>query len=523
MSNPRGFAVATLLTLSGLFLPPLLGQEPPKAGTPSEPKWPHAFELASGEQTGFGFVAGTPGPIVVTVQWTGVPLIISLAKPGGGSIDQQGTGLATLKYSASAEDVRKGQLWNVSIRLAQEAPKPSVGTTPKLIDRPTRMDLKTLAKGSVTVQHPAGDLNRVQAEVKARAGQAPPQKPQVGLLPQVDQLALRQSEHQQQQVARQAKLLEQVRPKLSVEAYQKLSRDMASSATVVAKPGPDSSKGGAPAALMAPVQKGTPAAAASGGAVQGVQPLAGKATPPPPPPPPPQRGAQGGTAGTIPPPPPPPPQSPPVITALSVSVGQPGDPVLISGSGFSTVPGEVHLLVANGRDIRATATLWTDTQIVAVVPSADGIPAYNGQLYVSRGGARSTLVPFRFSPATEFRTLGMSTDKSISLEGLPPFIQLDKGYVFHPGDWWAFGAKGEDQFYLYAKLKNGWVVDSACLTDRNGLAITRLGRADAFISELRQGTDSPYLKVHWWRDGGDNGVGYVPHIVISGPKGVPHQ
>jgi hypothetical protein len=519
MSNPRGFAVATLLTLSWLVLPPLLGQEPPKAGTPAEPKWPHAFELASGEQTGFGFVAGTPGPIVVTVQWTGVPLVISLAKPGGGTIDQQGTGLATLRYNASAEDVKRGQLWTVSIRLAQEAPKPSGATTPKRIDRPTHLDLKPLAKGTVTVQHPAGDLNRVQAEVKARAGQAQPQKAQVGALPPVDQLALRQAEHQQQQVTRQAKLLEQVRPKLSVEAFQKLSRDLASSAMVVAKPGPDATKGGSvPSTLLAPVQKGTPAASASGGTTQGVQPLAGKTTTPPPPPPP-----RSGAGSTIPPPPPPPPQSPPVVSALSISVGQPGDPVLISGVGFSTIPGEVHVLVANGRDIRATATLWSDTQIVAVVPSADGIPAYNGQLYVSRRGVRSTLVPFRFSPATEFRTLGMATDKSISLEGLPPFIQVDKGYVLHPGDWWAFGAKGDDQFYLYAKLKNGWVVDSACLTDRNGLAITRLGRADAYISELRQGTDSPYLKVHWWRDGGDNGVGYVPHIVISGPKGVPHQ
>jgi hypothetical protein len=510
MSNPRGFAIASLLTLSGLFLPQALGQEPPKSGTPAEPKWPHAFELGAGEQTGFGFVAGTPGPIVITVQWTGVPLIISLAKPGGGSVDQQGAGLATLRYNASAEDVKKGQVWTVSIRLAQEAPKTNGGTTPNLIDRPTRMELKALAKGSVTVQHPTGDLNRAQAEVKARAGQVQPPKPQAALLPQMDQLALRQSVHHQQQVARQAKLLEQVRPKLSAEAYQKLSRDMTSAAAVGGKLGTDFAKGGdAPAALMAPVQKGTVAAPAPGGTNQGVKPPAGKPIPPPP-------------SSPHPPPPPPQNQTPPVITALSVSVGQPGDPVLVSGVGFSTVPGEVHLLVANGRDVRATATLWSDTQIVAVVPSADGIPAYNGQLYVSRGGVKSTLVPFRFSPATEFRTLGMATDKSISLEGLPPFIQVDKGYVLHPGDWWAFGAKGEDQFYLYAKLKNGWVVDSAYLTDRNGLAITRLGRADAYISELRQGTDSPYLKVHWWRDGGDNGVGYVPHIVISGPKGVPH-
>ena len=262
--------------------------------------------------------------------------------------------------------------------------------------------------------------------------------------------------------------------------------------------------------------------AGSGGKV-----VAGKGVPPPP------RSAQGGADGSIPPPPPPPPppsqtqpqnQTPPVITALSVSAGQPGDPLLISGSGFSNDPGEVHFLVANGREITATVNVWSDTQVVTVVPEVDGIPAYNGQLYVKRGATKSTLVPFRFNPATEFRTMGMAVDRSISLEGLDPYVQPELGYVLHPGDWWAFGAKGNDQFYLYARLKNGWTVDSAYLTDRSARgAITRMGRADAYIVELRQGTDSPYLNVRWWRDGGDTGVGYAPHIVISGPKGVPHQ
>jgi hypothetical protein len=492
MSRSTGVVAGSLVALSLLCWQPLHGQASGKAGTPSEPKWPQAFELSTGEQTGFGFVAGVPGPIVVTVQWTGVPLVVSLAKPGGGSIDQPGTGMATLKYNATAEDVKKGLLWSVSIRIAQEAPKPAGGTGPKVIDKPTRIDAKVLAKGSVVVQHPAGDMKRVQAELKARADQAQAQqKPQLAAAPQADPLALRRAEHQKQQAARQAKLLEQVRPKIPVEAYQKLSRDItASTLPAAAQKGTVLTK--APAGLPT-TQTGTKMAPQ----IRTVQP--------------------GGDNA------PPPPQSPPVVTSLSVPAGQPGDPLLIGGTGFSSETGEVHVLVANGRDVPATVTVWTDTQIVAVVPDADGIPPYNGQVYVKRGTAKSTLLPFRFIPATEFRTLGMSTDRSISLEGLEPYVQVDKGYVFHPGDWLSFGAKGNDLFYLYARLKNGWSVDSAYLTDRNGQAITRRGHADAYIAELRQGTDSPYLNVRWWRDGGDNGVGYVPHIVISGPKGVPHQ
>jgi hypothetical protein len=499
------------MALSLLSVPPLLGQAPAKSGIPSEPKWPHAFELGAGEQTGFSFVVGAPGPIVVTVQWTGVPLLVSLAKPGGGAIEQQGTGLTTLKYNATAEDVKKGLLWQVSLRLAQEAPKPAGGLGPKLIDKPTRIDTRMLVKGSVAVQHPAGDMKRAQAEVKARTeqAQAQAQKPQAAATPPVDHLALRRAEHQKQQVARQAKLLEQVRPKLPVETYQKLYEVIA--APVAAQPG-IMGLGGTQTVMNATAQRGPVLAKASAAADPGAKGIPGKGVPKL------RTAAVGAAGGAL-----PPTQPPPVVTSLSVSAGQPGDPLLIGGSGFSGDPGEVHFLVANGRDVPATVTFWADTQVVAVVPEVDGIPAYNGQLYVKRGTSKSILIPFRFNPATEYRTMGMATDKAISLEGLEPFVYPEKGYVYHPGEWWAFGAKGNDLFYLYARLKNGWTVDSAYLTDRNGQAITRLGRADAYIVELRQGTDSPYLNVRWWRDGGDNGVGYVPHIVISGPKGLPHQ
>lgn len=74
----------------------------------------------------------------------------------------------------------------------------------------------------------------------------------------------------------------------------------------------------------------------------------------------------------------------PVIASLSISSGQPADPVLITGSAFSATPGEVHFIVANGRDVTAPVSSWTDTQVFAAVPDVSGIPGFNGLVYISR-------------------------------------------------------------------------------------------------------------------------------------------
>ena len=461
---------------------PKTSQPAQAAAQPVEPAWPQPFELGPGEQTGFAFVVGNPGLIVVNVRWTGVPLTATLAKPGGVFIYQQGNGSMTLQHNATVDDVKKGVLWGVSIRPTQVVPKSAAGTGIAVIEKPVKIDTRGLAKGTVNVQHPPGDMNLAQAELKARTVKAQALKPtsQAVATATVNVLAQRQAALQKQQTARQAALLEQVRSKISVPAYQEMSQRIAS---------------GTAASGVPLKQKTGVAVRATGTSAQADVSSAGSNAP--------------ATIATD-----------PVITALSVTSGQPGDPVLIEGSGFSNIPGEVHFIVANGRDVVAPVTIWSDTQIFAAVPEVSGIQAFNGLVSVKRGTSTSKLVPFRFIPSIECIILNVIPINDQILQNADPAGY----YVRHPGPGWAFflGARGDDTFFSNTRLKNGWTLQAVYLTDYgNYSGIKVSGAADAYVSESSPGTDSLYAKVHWWIDA-DAWVLYTPIFEISGPKGVPY-
>jgi hypothetical protein len=522
-----GGGVGTMKSATSVPVKPLPAVSPPTAaskpaGAPvnvpsAEPKWPQPFELGAGERTGFGFVAGKPGPIVVNVQWTGVPLTVSLAKPGGGTVDRQGNGSVTLQYNATADDVQRGMIWGISIRPAQESPKQAGGSGIAVFDRPIKQDIRILAKGSVSVQHPPGDMKLAQAELNARAAQAKAAqaRPQQTNAAQANILTQRQTALQKQNTARQAALLEQVRQKIPVQAYQQASQRIAIGGT----PGAVSSQSSAiTAAPGIPVERGTGIAIGgkSFGAVSTANSIGTSS----------QALSDAGSnppATTV---------ADPAIASLSAYSGQPGDPVLITGSNFSNDPGEVHFIVANGMDVKAQPTAWNDTQIFTSVPDVSGIQGFSGLLYVQRGTDKSKMVTFQFVPATEFRKLGPTPDSRFkrpweTMKCYENNVYCTDSYGISHDLGILFGGRGDDEFFEVTRLKNGWQVDSAYLTsgqssltyDKRGVII--ISPADVFISEFRQGTDSPYLKVHWWMDAGGF-VAYSPRVVIKGPKGVPH-
>jgi hypothetical protein len=218
--------------------------------------------------------------------------------------------------------------------------------------------------------------------------------------------------------------------------------------------------------------------------------------------------------------------SDPIIATLSITAGQPGDPVLITGSGFTGTTGEVHFIVANGRDLAAPISGWNDGQIFTAVPDVSGLQAFNGQVYVRRGGANSRFVPFQFNPALEYRSLAITNDRIITGTNSSVYYRALGIGIVHDGVVELFGDRGEDQYFLTTRLRNGWVVDSAFISNY----VTAVdqpgpwswGHAYAYITEYRGGTDSPYLKVRWWRDGWSEVI-YTPNVLIRGPKGVPHQ
>ncbi len=488
-------ALLRLLLLGSAMGPAQAALPPPQSPAtkplpppPASHQGPQAFDFLVGEQASFGFAASQPGPISVTVTWQGAPLLVTLVKPGGGTLERQGSGSVMLAYTATAEDVRQGVLWNVNLR----SPQPAPPTVSPVHVKPVKQQPQLLARGTIALHHPPADPSLVQAALKARQAKVAKPSPQAASgAPSL--LAQKQAILQKQQATRQTQLLDQVRSKIPAEVHLKMSQRIA---TAAAQPLPGAK-------------------------------VLGTALPAAPPPVP---GSAGTKATSVPPAPksnkdgPPAGTSNPVIAALSISAGQPGDPVLITGSGFSGTAGEVHFIVANGRDLVAPISGWNDGQIFAAVPDVSGLQAFNGQVYVRRGGADSSFVPFQFSPALEYRSLDVTNDRIITGAGTFQDYRNSGIGIDHDGSGNFFGDRGEDQYFLVARLRNGWVVDSAYLS--NDLNHTTgpwiFGHASAYITEYRGGTDSPYLKVRWWYDGFSD-VNYRPNLIIRGPRGVPHQ
>ncbi len=213
----------------------------------------------------------------------------------------------------------------------------------------------------------------------------------------------------------------------------------------------------------------------------------------------------------------------PTITSLSVTQGQPGDPVMITGTGFGAGSGEIHFVIAPGKDLTPPAgATWSDTQIFTSVPDATGLLGFNGQVYVKRATDQkvSNLVSFRFEPALELRMVNSTQDMRI---GSPGSWQSGLQRVEHKNSespFWGF--KGNDEFFMNARLQNGWILDEVFLT------IVRQDRGGAYIAEKRGGTNWPYFNVRFWVDAAFgavryNGsvVDYVYAVSLRGPKGVP--
>jgi hypothetical protein len=213
----------------------------------------------------------------------------------------------------------------------------------------------------------------------------------------------------------------------------------------------------------------------------------------------------------------------PTILSFDPVAGGPRDPLLIRGAGFSNP--EVHFVIKPGKDLVMPVDYWNDTTILTAVPDVDGIPeACNVQVYLKCGSHQSALQTFRFIPETVLQVL--DTQKLHELYKYDFSFQAhndeDSGFFFgseelsgyHVSDF--IGHKDDDELFSAARLKNGWVVDSVTH------ALGGWGGHGSFVKEDRIGTDSPYVKVHWWVDPVWSEIVYHVSIYISGPKGVPY-
>jgi hypothetical protein len=464
------------------------------------PTFPQKFHVQGPESDSFGFAVTQPGPIAVDVQAQGAPVLVTLQSPGGQPITQQATGNLRMNYAVTPQDVQRSQFWLVQIRLAQPMPPQQGGR----------------AAGTVNVQYPSPNPSQVQAAIatqqqaaqrQAAQQQAQGQQAAAQVSAQMDQaLEQRKAQFQQQLTNRRNALMAQVQPQLS-QLQSRLSGQVR----------PRGVEGDNPDIPTEPADEiGTRALKPSGAPLQqapsGVRPPMISAMQEP------VSSQQAlGAAGSG-----PPPQqvmSNPVIASLSVTQGQPGDPVMITGSGFGSSSGEIHFVIGPGLDLPAPpGAIWSDTQIFTSVPERDKVLGFNGQVYVKRTMDQQTsnLVSFRFEPSLDFRYVGRTADAQIATPGGPHGNGRD---ILHQNGNPFWGYRGNDHFFTNTRLKNGWVMD-------NGFVyIYSQRRSGAYVQEAKTNTDWPYLDVRWWMDGcfGDyeSIVSYGIQVVIRGPKGVP--
>lgn len=465
---------------------PILPGNPGQSGTPGQPNaqlptYPQKFEVKGPEVDSFGFAVTQPGPVVVEVQSQGAPVIVTLQGLASQPMSQQGTGPVRLSYMVTPQDVQSGPLWRVQIRLAQPAP-------PQLGGR---------ADGMINIQYPPVNQATLDLGIRSRA------KPRREPTEQEQQQAAAQTatkmeaafqQHQaqfdRQQMDRHAVLHAQIRPQ-----FDQLQGRMG---------GQIRSRG---------VEEGAGTSAEPGTSTEGE--IGTRALQMP------QRMLKGALLS--------PPVAPnPVIASVNVAQGQPGDPVMITGSGFGT-GGEVHFVIAPGRDLVApAAAIWSDGQIFTSVPDASGVLAFNGTVYVKSAASsvNSNIVPFRFNPAMELREIKLMKESQLQqFNGVTVFNQ-NGYYVRRMHSFMFWGPVGNDHIYMNTRLKNGWTVSQTPLVY---LSFPQFTDGGVYLEESHVGTDRPHMNVRFWVDcwasnmftgGSSPTLDYSISMLIQGPKGV---
>lgn len=485
-----------------------------QAGAPAAPVFPRNFELLAGERDGAAFAVTQPGPIRVTLESVGAPLLLSLTRPDGRIIERQGSGKLVIDDAASAGDIARGYFWHVGVRGAQAGPVASeqMRRLPQVVAS-GRMDVLSTPADQARLQAVLQDL---QAEARQRiAGSPSSASPDPQALTRAAQLA-----QDQTVVRRQAGELARLRASLKPEVHAQLDQRLN-----LRLQGQSLNQ----ALALAPVKLVGASGNLRVGNLQGL--LSGKrlATT--------AATASASTASAA--------GAAPQLLNLNTGEGDPGTPIALTGSDLGDAAGEVRFIVGNGRDLSAPVTYWSAQQIVTEVPYADGLPVYDGFVYVKRAdGAKTALRPFRFIPQYDVAVLGLPvtasgeinrhtqyfTDSRVVIPGAFTFSgrwtgksENSIGSVGH----FYIGSAGYDEYYLSSRLKNGWQVEGANLVNYlNGATVPGPLAADpnhagAYIVDSRPGSDSPYLRVRWWLDNGAQFLSYCAAITVKRPRNLP--
>ena len=330
--GPQGGVVRILARMPGQLEPVFVARF--TVGTGPAAAWSQVqtttlrFTLSAGERTGAGFAVTSTGPIHVGLQSSGAALVLSLMRPDGHSVERSGSGTLQIDDTVTDADVQSGVLWRVGVRIAHDAPL----KRPVRVRRP--VSATVVASGSLSVQSPKADSQRAQAALDAEAAKAKrsaadrPAAAQVNVvqIQREEQLVYNQAVAQRQSVA-----LKQLGASVPPEATHQIQQRLSLRAQ-----GQD----------LQQVQATAPVRLVTGPRRRGGSTASA--------------GSAAGLATTMP---------DPQLTGSSVGEGDPGTPVSLTGTNFGESAGEVHFIVANGREVAAPVTYWSSAQIVTECPT----------------------------------------------------------------------------------------------------------------------------------------------------------
>jgi uncharacterized protein YjbJ (UPF0337 family) len=218
----------------------------------------------------------------------------------------------------------------------------------------------------------------------------------------------------------------------------------------------------------------------------------------------------------------------PTIANLSATSGEPGDPILVTGTGF-TAATEVYFLVAPNRQEKATVGLSSDTQMMVEVPLATGLLAFNGAVLVKReDGQVSQGSPFRFNPRMVVMNYNFQNVNDVLLHN-DVHLQSEtfSGYAtefqinHRSRPFEIFGFKVDDTLFPNTRLKNSWIVEDIILDDPSS-AVSRVQ-----LQENAKGTNSLRMKVHGWTVNPVLGiymiVDYAGSVLVRGPEELSYK
>jgi hypothetical protein len=224
-----------------------------------------------------------------------------------------------------------------------------------------------------------------------------------------------------------------------------------------------------------------------------------------------------------------PPTEPLRLVSIDPSQGEPGDHIrfyLNRYPGTSDAVFEAHFIVAQGRDESSKGRLGYTQDRRWVIdaelsPSIRGLMAHNGRAYVKVDAKPTNGVPFTFNPTIIYETLHMSRMEWLNDSNVGGHFGgwIDAGLMYHNAAP-LLGDKDDDEWWRFTKLKNGWVVDEAGVW---GIPNVNNIPWDCSVTASRIGTDSPYIKVHWWFNDGAGPLMYTIVINVKGPSGLPYK